>query len=349
MKRNRVEFENEIVFDLPPEEPASKKMAGMKPFHPDLPQIPFFVGIIGPRHSGKSVFLYNLLSNRTGMYGASFKKNNIIVYSMTKDKDPTLKHLKLKNMYGPPTSVAWLVQDIQTKQKAYLEAENMTGVLIVFDDATQLKEAWPSIEYLSYTGRHDHIHAMYVAHKMSSIPRGVRTQTQQWVIFKPHEESEWQWILDMFAKNATKAVWQNALARAWAKKHNFVLIDYEEKELDRIFRNGFHEPLFTSEEMMLVSGQIPLSSREMGMLEQLKAENGNPEQQTDEQHQDAAGQPGGEDEPSSEEESADSIRSLPSEKEYSSTDEEDRPLDGGDSSSEEDSRQGRARKRRRKE
>ncbi len=266
-----------IVFELPDEEPQSKKMSGMKPFHPDLPQIPFFVGIIGPRHSGKSVFLYNLLSQKEGMYGNSFKKNNIIVYSLTKDKDPTLKQLKLKYMYGPPTDVGWLISNIKATQKAFMESENMTGVLLVFDDATQLKQAWPHIEELSYTGRHDHIQTMYVAHKMSSIPRGVRTQTQQWIIFKPHEESEFQWILDMFAKTQTKAVWQNALSRAWQKPHNFVMIDYEEKDLNRIFRSYFNEPLFLPEELALVSGQVPLSTREQNMLEDLKHENINPE------------------------------------------------------------------------
>lgn len=262
-----------IQFNLPPSEPPSKRMAGMKPFHPDLPQIPFFVGIIGPRHSGKSVFLYNLLSDAPGMYGASFKKNNIVVYSQTADKDPTLKHLKLKYMYGPPTPVGQIVTHVKNTQKTFMEADTMTGVLIVFDDATQLRDAWPYIEELSYTGRHDHIHVMYVAHKMSSIRRGVRTQTQQWIIFKPHEESEMQWILDMFAKNTTKTVWQNALSRSWAKPHNFVMIDYEEKDMERIYRSGFHDPLFTPEEMTLVGGEVPLSSREMGMLDMLRQHN----------------------------------------------------------------------------
>lgn len=259
----------DIQFQLPDEEPPSKKMAGMRPFHPDLPQIPFFVGIIGPRHSGKSVFLYNLLSNLPGMYGNSFKKNNIIVYSLTKEEDPTLKQLKLKYMYGPETPPGMLIEHIRKQQMGYKESDNMTGVLLVFDDATQLKNAWPAIESLSYSGRHIHVQVMYVAHKMSSIPRGVRTQTQQWVIFKPHEESELQWLLDMFAKKATKTIWQNALTRAWnSRPHNFVYIDYECKELERIYRSYFHDPLFNPEELALVTGEVPLNSREMGMIDQ---------------------------------------------------------------------------------
>jgi hypothetical protein len=261
-----------IDFQLPNEEPPSKKLAGMKPFHPDLPQIPFFVGCIGPRHSGKSVALFNLLSENEGMYGASFKKDNIIFYSQTNEKDPTMKQLNFKGKYGPPTKLGWLVNDIKNKQKAYNEANNMTGVLLVIDDATQLREAWPVIEELSFTGRHDHIHVIYVAHKMSSIPRSVRTQTQQWILFEPHEHSERGWLLDMFSRPKTRVVWDNALRRSWNKKpHNFVYIDYEEKEINRKYRSYFHDPLFTDEELMIISGKAPLTVREEENLQRLKS------------------------------------------------------------------------------
>lgn len=264
---------SKIAFDLPDEEPQSKKMAGMKPFHEDLFEVPFFVGVIGPRHSGKSVWLFNLLSKKPGMYGASFKDHNIIVYSPTKDKDPTLKQLKLKYMYGPETDFGWLVHEIQKTQKANYKADNMTGVLLVIDDCTQLKGAWPHIETLSFYGRHDHIQVMYVAHKMSSIPRSVRTQTQQWTLFEPHERSELDWLLDMFSDKQTRVVWQNALRRCWDIPYNFAIIDYEQKELDRKYRSGFHEPLFTPDELNLVTGQVPLSTREMNMMEQVKGVN----------------------------------------------------------------------------
>lgn len=241
---------------VPMDEPPSKNMRGMAALHPDLPQIPFFVGIIGPRHSGKSVLLYNLLSNGSGMYGASFKKKNIVTYAPTKDKDPTLKQLNLPHMYGPPLPVPYLVDHVRSTQQAYMEADNMTGVLLVFDDATKLKNAWPAIEELSYTGRHDHIHTLYVAHKLSSVPRGVRTQTQQWIIFKPHEESEKQWVLESFATKKQYDLWHHVFQRAWAVPHNFVYIDYERKEFDDIYRSGFHDPLFTPEESALVQGGL---------------------------------------------------------------------------------------------
>ncbi len=230
-------------------------MEGMPLPHPCLPQIPFYVGVIGPRHTGKSVFLYSVLKKAPGTYGNTFKKENIILFSPTKDKDPTLHELNLKWTYGPPTSPQALVDSVIQQQKSHGDSDNQTGVLLVWDDITQIRDAWRPLEDLSYYGRHDHIHVLYVAHKMSSIPRGVRTQTQQWIIFKPHEESERQWIMDMFARKRTRDIWEMALLRCWNIEYNFAYIDFEQKELERIYRSGLEECLFTPEEQAIISGE----------------------------------------------------------------------------------------------
>lgn len=238
----------------PPKPPKSKNLEGMGFILPQLLQPPFFGGIVGPRHSGKTVLLFNLLSNRPGFYGSAFRKNNIILYSPTKDKDETLKALKLVNAYGPQDDPEAIVADVLMRQQAYEEADNMTGVLMVFDDITQIRNAWRPLENLSYTGRHSHVHVLYVSHKLSSIPRGIRTQTQQWMIFKPHEQSEREWILKMFGEKQTYHVWNAALVRCWKIEYNFAFIDYERKSEDEIYRSGFNDPLFTPEELAVISG-----------------------------------------------------------------------------------------------
>lgn len=240
----------------------------MPAFHPDLPQRPFFVGVIGPRHRGKSVFLYNLMSNAPGMYGNSYKKSNMIFYSPTADQDKTMKSLKLENVFAPPTTVDAIVSSIKTQQKALKEAGEQTGVLLVLDDATNIRDGWIPIIDLGYTGRHLDIDGMYVAHKMSSIPRGLRTQTQQWILYEPHEESERQWIMEMFSRRTTRQLWENALLRSWREPYQFVYIDFEEKELERVYRKGFHDPLFTPEEMAFMSGDVvfnPFDGKRMGV------------------------------------------------------------------------------------
>jgi GTPase SAR1 family protein len=218
--------------------------------HVDIPHLPFFIGIIGPRHRGKSVLLHNLLdSKHEQLYGQLFKKENIVLYSPTYDWDMTLHSLKLVHTYTNKDNVHELVASMKDQQEQHRKTNNVAPVLFVLEDITNIPDAFNVLMDLGYTGRHFNIHVLYVAHKLSSINRGVRTQTQQWILFEPHEQSEWQWILESFSRIKTQRIWENALRRAWSKPHNFVLIDYEEKEIIRIYRDGFHLPLFTNEEL----------------------------------------------------------------------------------------------------
>ncbi len=224
--------------------------------HPHLPEIPFFVGIVGPRHRGKSVVLQNLLSRRPGMYGGYFKKDNIVLYSPTYRSDKTLHGLELKWVYSKQ-NVKALIEHIKQQQDMMNEAGNRADVLLVLEDITNIREVWAPLADLGYTGRHSGIHVLYVAHKMSSIERGVRTQTQQWILFEPHEQSEFQWILEMFSRTSTKDVWSTALRRAWAQPFGFIVVDYERQEFNDIYRSKFDDPLFTPEEAAMIQGIEP--------------------------------------------------------------------------------------------
>lgn len=254
--RNKDVF-SPVLIEPPKIEIQSNTRKGMGELHPSLPKWPYFCGIIGPRKSGKSVFLYSLLRrDLKGTYGSAYKKSNITLYSPTKDKDPTLKPLKLTNVYGPPFSPSALVGSIITQQKNMAVNNDQTGVLMVWDDITQVRDAWVPLETLSYYGRHDSIDVLYVAHKMSSIPRGVRTQTMQWFLFRPHEESERQWIMDMFARKRTRDIWEIALLRCWQIPYNFAMIDFEEtQDPNMTYRSGLENPLFTPEELVVICGE----------------------------------------------------------------------------------------------
>jgi hypothetical protein len=246
---------NQVFIEPPKEKPKSKNMEGMGDIHPLIPQLPFYCIITGPRHSGKTVLLHNLLSKKSGFYGKSFKPQNIVLYSPTYNFDETLHDLHLKNVYTPPTDPRWVVGEIRKIQEGFRESDNMTGVLLVMEDITQIKDAWKILEELGYTGRHFHIHVLAIAHKMSSIVRGVRTQTQQWILFRPHEESEREWILDVFSRKNTRHIWENAIQRAWNIPYNFVYVDFERKGIENIYRSGFNQPLFTAQEAYALNGE----------------------------------------------------------------------------------------------
>jgi hypothetical protein len=219
--------------------------------HPNLPAIPFFIGIIGPRHRGKTVVLHNLLSK--SMYGGYFHKDNIVLYSPTYRSDKTLHDLELKWVHTR-SNVKHLIEHLKSEQDMFHQAANRADVLLVLEDITNIREVWQPLADLGYTGRHYGIQVLYVAHKMSSIDRGVRTQTQQWILFEPHEQSEFQWLLDMFSRVATRDVWSLALRRAWDIPYGFVVVDYERKEFNEIYKSGFNDPLFTDREAAIIQG-----------------------------------------------------------------------------------------------
>lgn len=218
--------------------------------HPDLPKPPMLVCLCGKRNSGKSVTLANLLDTKTdGMWGKAFTKDNIILVSETYRWDLTLHGLKL-----PPenvlTDMSTLESDLKAifeKQAELVEDDNDRPVLLVFEDITQCLAALNWIMSMGYKGRHLNVQIAYVAHKMSSIPRGARTQTPQWLVFNPVEGSERRWFFEMFADPKSRHIWEAACDRAWSIPYNFVYIN-REAPMENMYRSGFHDPLFTPEE-----------------------------------------------------------------------------------------------------
>jgi hypothetical protein len=234
----------------PPQQPAGIKRRGTGYINANLPQPPFMVLMVGPRKTGKTVCLYNMLQNRIGAYGRAFIRSNIILFSPTMQFDKTLEGLHLKWTYGPPTTVDSIIAHIKQSQNVYRQTSTMADILLVLEDVTNIPEVWQTMKDLGFTGRHFGIHTIAIAHKMSSINRAVRTQTQQWMLFKPHEESETEWILYTFARRRTKDIFEVAFARAWDIKFNFIYIDFErDGGIENIYRSGFNNPLFTPQEI----------------------------------------------------------------------------------------------------
>jgi hypothetical protein len=239
--------------------------------HPALPQLPFFVGVVGPRFTGKSVLLHHLLTREPGMYGSIFEPENIVFYKPTKEYDPTFDDLKLPHVFGPETDCKELMMEIERFQRERKEEDDILPTLLVLDDITEIRSAWSILEHLGYVGRHFHLHGLFVAHKMSSITRHVRTQCMQWMLFKPHEQSEREWIYDSFSTRDTKDIWKFALERCWEKKYNFVFIDFCVEDPAMVYRSGFHEPLFTSQEEALMRPSLVhlLSKKKLAQLQSI--------------------------------------------------------------------------------
>lgn len=226
--------------------------------HPDLPKTPFMLCVVGKRNSGKSVLLFNFLNpKQKGSYGEVFHEENQILISQTYKWDPTLKSLDMSNIITEDSQVQPELDSIFAKQAEESSSGNDAPVLVAFEDITQMNAALNWMTMAGYKGRHINVHIVYIIHKMSSIPRGLRTQTQMWMIFKPIEESERDWVLHMFSRRRTQPIWETALQRCWGIEYNFVYINMEEKEFHRVYRSGLHDPLFTAEEQTMLENAAP--------------------------------------------------------------------------------------------
>jgi hypothetical protein len=256
---------------LEPGEQKPKYGNNLGRIHKDIFQLPFNALIVGPRNSGKTVLLQTLLAKEDGMYGKFFRPENIILYSPTYDFDETLHHLKLKNVYTPPVDVCDVVEEIISQQQTFKDSNNMAPVLLVLEDVTQIRKAWVAMERLGYTGRHYNIHVIAIAHKMSSIFRGVRTQCQQWILYKPHEQSEFEWILDMFSRRSTRAAWETELKRIWSKRYAFIYINFDNEE--HIYREGFHDPILALEALEVGASDLEGKRKMYSKAEDSDSEN----------------------------------------------------------------------------
>lgn len=242
--------------------PTSSSNTKLEPFNAKLnvhlPKAPFFLSVVGPRNSGKTNWVRNVLSKEPGMYGQVFKRENIILWKPTIHDDHSLDELKLEHSFGPETDLTWLIAELYRLIEIERENDNDLPVLLVLDDMTLDKNAWKILLPLGVLGRHKGIQVMFICHKLSSIIRPVRTQCQQFVLFRPHEQSEWEWVLKSFASLGTRDIWVTALNRAWdcgENRFNFVYIDFEREPGD-VYHSGFNAPLFTPEEEILMQSSL---------------------------------------------------------------------------------------------
>jgi hypothetical protein len=248
-----------IVIEPPPKKTTALDIWNAK-LHPDLFQAPFSVLIVGSRNTGKSVLARALLSKTEGMYGAVYPRDNKIFFSPTLNRDTTFDDVEFGEKFNPSSvGIGALCADMVEQQKENLNLGIALRALLVFDDITQVASAWETLLYLGYVGRHSALDTIAIAHKLSSIPRGVRTQSQQWIFFKPKERSEWDWILELFAQKKSKIIWERALTRAWDIPYNFVTINFEKREPQDVYRSGLRDPLFTDEEWqsIITNGDPP--------------------------------------------------------------------------------------------
>ena len=169
---------------------------------PILFQPPFRVIVIAPSNSGKSVLISNLISSRDLPYRKFFKKNIFIWSSTFHLDDPSFSlsdNIEKDNVFNEynEQSVMEIVNEQTGIIKQYTKKKT-PHLLFIFDDVVQdLKQSKQSVlNKLFFSARHYSISLILLSQQYKMVPRSVRLNASDIIIFQTGNNSEIQKIAE---------------------------------------------------------------------------------------------------------------------------------------------------------
>lgn len=231
--------------ELKPFLSTQKSFTTLKPIPSTYPQAPFFMAIIGPSRSGKSVLTRTLLKE---IYYNSF--DYIFLFSQSLDVNSDFD--EFEDIVGYNTFDENEIIEILNDQKDIVkmakrenEMHNVPSVLIILDDVADNDKFCRSkvLRLLSYRGRHLNISVMVLSQKASSIPRGCRLNVSHEIVFKPINGSEYDFITSEAVPRAKRKRFFEKCEEIFSEPHTFIYFDNLCKSNKERIKIGFHEPM----------------------------------------------------------------------------------------------------------
>jgi len=217
--------------------------------HDSLPPPPFGLLVCGPRKSGKSLLVANLVA-RPELYGSAFRKEDIIVMSPTYYTDKTLFPIEPKWIFNDYQET--VIQDVLDQQDTIAKEygrRKQPHVLVILDDLMGSKAfaRGSIIEKLATQGRHYNVSFIVIAQKSNSLPRAVRENVDAGVFFQPMTDSEMRIVESEFLKPfftvSDYRVARDAAQQVWSDLHGFVYVHRRFEDPKYRVRSGFNYPL----------------------------------------------------------------------------------------------------------
>ncbi len=219
-----------------------------KKIHPDLPQLPFFMAIIGPSRSGKTNTIRNLFL-RKDLYYKKFEYIFIFcpTFDLSGDFDEMVdneftKVRKVKNFDEAMISEIVRQQEILIKS---VGKRRSPDILILLDDCFDDEKFSRSniLKRLAFRGRHAKISTILSGQKLSAMSTSCRNNLTNMLFFKPGNMSELQFFVDENCEKDKKKETAREFKEVWKKIYKFIVIDYITQDVNRRFREGFSNPL----------------------------------------------------------------------------------------------------------
>jgi Poxvirus A32 protein len=215
-----------------------KYLKEVKDIDEELPEHPFYCGIIAQRNSGKTTLIVNLLMYKS-MYGGKF--DNVHIWSPTIKIDGAWKNLHIKE---DKSHEEYKDGDFKKLMDEVEDKNDGQSHLVIIDDMTEqvkndlsLKE---EIEMLGFKSRHWNISVIIVIHQLKFMSAATRTALSDIIIFNINNSAELEKISEENRGHLSRNEFLDMYHYAVNEPYQFFYIKKKEIEEER-FRVGFDE------------------------------------------------------------------------------------------------------------
>lgn len=197
-------------------------------------EIPFRMLILGASGAGKTHFTKQLLKDQLMR-----EFDQVFVFSSTHDVSDDWKQFEKDIVFFPlDASIVQKILDVQekciVKAKKNNEKHLCKKVLLIFDDFADNKKFMNAkpITSVAIRGRHCLISSMFLSQIGTGIPRRIRLQLTDWIVFKPYNGNEYTFIIEEFAPKHRRKQLQEQMETIFREPYQFIYRDCRSSCLD---------------------------------------------------------------------------------------------------------------------
>jgi GTPase SAR1 family protein len=213
----------------------------------DLPQPPFSLLLVGPKGSGKSNLILNLVykSKPKKLYRNFFDK--VYVFSPTWKLDPKMSRTKVpeEQIFEDPDTYREAIQEIVGIQQDKIEEEGKEAtehILMIFTDVAGSRNVFTQskgvMNKLAFNLRHYKISLIIDTQSLRQINQAFRNNLSAVVLFSGiSNRLEIQKIYDEFLGEFNKHEQQQLIDYCFDKPYDFLYINFQKYKLERFYHN----------------------------------------------------------------------------------------------------------------
>ena len=209
--------------------------------NPLLPQIPFLLGLLAPRKSGKTNLLVDSLLDHNKYKG---KFDKIYVWSQTYHLDPKWRRLDLDPECVFTTWDENRCKEIVAETSEAVQEDPSLQVLFIWDDMIDAKimrkNDMGCIESIAVRGRHSNISVIIISQMFKSLSTPIRNNMTNLVVFRIRNNNELKKMSEENQESLSTDQFQQIYDFATGTPFSFLHINNQEPDPRLRFRKNWN-------------------------------------------------------------------------------------------------------------